>query len=296
MSILLAATLAGAAAAALVALPGAGRLRFQDLTPARAAAPGQWGEPAQPGEWGQRPRPAPGGTHALPGRLGTGRALVAVVAVVALLVGPVVAALAGGALVVAARWRATRLRRREVAAERAGAVEACSALAAELSAGRAPAQALAAAAAVAVGPAREALTAAAAAAGLGGDVGSALTSDAPASAVAPLLRSLAACWTVCAASGSGLAAGVQRLEEGLRADSGQRRAVDAELAGPRATAGLLAVLPVVGLLMAAGLGADPLHVLLRTPLGLVCLVLGLALDGLGLLWTTRLVTRAGGSG
>ena len=295
MSILLAATFAGAAAAALVALPGAGRLRFRDLTPARAAAFGQWGELAQLGEWGQRPRPAPGGTHAVLGRLGTGRALVAIVAVVALLVGPVVAVLAAGALVVAARWRATRLRRREVAAERAAAVEACSALAAELSAGRAPAQALAAAAAVAVGPAREALTAAAAAAGLGGDVGPALTTTAPASAVAPLLRSLAACWTVCAASGSGLAAGVQRLEEGLRAGAGQRRAVDAELAGPRATAGLLALLPAAGLLLASGLGADPLHVLLHTPVGLVCLAGGLLLDGVGLWWTGRMVTRAGGT-
>jgi tight adherence protein B len=55
------------------------------------------------------------------------------------------------------------------------------------------------------------------------------------------------------------------------------------------------VLPVAGLLMAAGLGADPLRVLLSTPLGLVCLVLGLGLDGLGVLWTGRLVRRAGGS-
>jgi tight adherence protein B len=115
------------------------------------------------------------------------------------------------------------------------------------------------------------------------------------SGVAPLLRSLSACWTVCATSGSGLAAAVERLAEGLRAEQAQRRAVDAELAGPRATAGLLAVLPGAGLLMAAGLGADPLHVLLETPLGLVCLVLGLGLDGLGVLWTSRLVARAAGT-
>jgi Flp pilus assembly protein TadB len=36
-------------------------------------------------------------------------------------------------------------------------------------------------------------------------------------------------------------------------------------------------------------------VLLETPLGLVCLVLGLGLDGLGVLWTSRLVARAGGT-
>jgi tight adherence protein B len=100
---------------------------------------------------------------------------------------------------------------------------------------------------------------------------------------------------VCSTSGSGLAAAVERLEEGLRAEQAQRRAVDAELAGPRATAGLLAVLPAAGLLLAAGLGADPLHVLLTTPLGTVCLVLGLGSRRRGVLWTSRLVSRAGGT-
>jgi tight adherence protein B len=112
--------------------------------------------------------------------------------------------------------------------------------------------------------------------------------------VPEVLRALAACWTVCAGSGSGLAAAVERLEEGLRAEQSQRRAVDAELAGPRATAGLLAVLPAGGLLLAAGLGADPLSVLLTTPVGLLCLTAGLALDAVGLWWTGRLVAAAGG--
>jgi len=113
--------------------------------------------------------------------------------------------------------------------------------------------------------------------------------------VPEVLRALAACWTVCAGSGSGLAAAVERLEQGLRTEQAQRRAVQAELAGPRATAGMLAVLPAVGLVLAAGLGADPIHVLLHTPLGLTCLVLGLALDVVGLAWTGRFVARAGGA-
>ncbi len=54
------------------------------------------------------------------------------------------------------------------------------------------------------------------------------------------------------------------------------------------------MLPVVGLLLAAALGADPLSVLLHTSLGLVCLVTGVGLDALGVLWTSRLVRRAGG--
>ena len=267
MSVLLAAALAAAAAAVLVALPSPGRLRFRELAPARPAGPRRRTWPVL-----------------LP-------ALVPV-----LVLGPVVPLLAAAGAVVASRVVAARRRSAAAVRERAGAVEALSALAAELSAGRTPPEALGAAAAVAAGPAADALRSAAAAAELGGDVPSVLSSPPSATAVGPTLRSLSACWSVCASSGSGLASAVQRLEEGLRADQAQRRAVQAELAGPRATALLLAVLPGAGLLMAGALGADPLHVLLHTPLGLVCLVLGLGLDGLGLLWTSRLVSRAGGSG
>jgi tight adherence protein B len=134
--------------------------------------------------------------------------------------------------------------------------------------------------------------AAASTARLGGDVPAALAVDG--SAVPQVLRPLAACFEVCSTTGSGLAAGVDRLEEGLRAAEAHRRAVDAELAGPRATAGLLAVLPVAGIGLASALGADPLHVLLHTPFGTACLVVGLILDGLGVVWTRRLVARAVG--
>jgi tight adherence protein B len=112
--------------------------------------------------------------------------------------------------------------------------------------------------------------------------------------VPEVLTGLAACWSVCSAAGHGLAAGVERLEDGLRAAEAQRRAVETELAAPRATAALLAVLPLGGIWLAVALGAHPVHVLLHTPVGMVCLALGVALDGLGLLWTARLVARAVG--
>lgn len=223
------------------------------------------------------------------------------VAPAALLLGPVVALLLSVGTLAVRRTAAVRRHTAARRAERRRAVEACATLAGELRAGRSPAAALAVAAELACGPSRDVLQSAAAAARLGGDVAGALLPteapvSGPATAVPEVLRALAACWTVCAASGSGLAAAVDRLEEGLRADQDRRRAVEAELAGPRATAGMLAVLPLAGLLLATGLGADPTHVLLHTPLGLVCLVGGLFLDGLGLLWTGRLVARAGGSG
>lgn len=223
------------------------------------------------------------------------------VAPAALLLGPVVALLLSVGTLAVRRTAAVRRHTAARRTERRRAVEACATLAGELRAGRSPAAALAVAAELACGPSRDVLQSAAAAARLGGDVAGALLPteapvSGPATAVPEVLRSLAACWAVCAASGSGLAAAVDRLEEGLRADQDRRRAVEAELAGPRATAGMLAVLPLAGLLLATGLGADPTHVLLHTPLGLVCLVGGLFLDGLGLLWTGRLVARAGGSG
>jgi tight adherence protein B len=177
--------------------------------------------------------------------------------------------------------------------ERTRALEALAVLAADLRVGRGPADALAAAADVAVGGTSRALLAAASAARLGGDVPGALTAEP--SAVSDVLRGLAACWTVCLVAGSGLASGVDRLTEGLRAAEAQRRAVDAELAGPRATALLLAALPLAGIGLAGALGADPLRVLLHTPAGVSCLIAGIALDAAGWLWTRRLVAGASGS-
>lgn len=208
-------------------------------------------------------------------------------------------ALAAGLLVLVAAVAGRRVigRRRLFVSrgrERARALEALAMLSGDLRAGRSPADALAVAAQAAVGATSKAFAAAASAARLGGDVPAALQAQAQLepSAVPEVLRGLAACWAVCSVTGSGLSTGVQRLEEGLRAAEGQRRAVAAELAGPRATAALLAALPVAGIALAAALGADPLRILLGTPAGVVCLLLGLSLDALGLLWANRLVARA----
>jgi tight adherence protein B len=193
--------------------------------------------------------------------------------------------------------RVARVRRARAAREqeRQQAGEACAVLAGELRSGRSAAQALTAAADVATGAVRLALLAASSSAGLGGDVPAALLGKASASAAPELLAGLGACWQVCAGTGSGLAMAVDRLEEGLRAEQGQRLAVAAELAGPRATAGLLACLPLAGIGLAAALGARPVHVLLHTTIGLACAVLGVGLDGLGVWWTGRLVARVGGA-
>ena len=277
-----------ATAVLLLAAPGPAALRLQDVL---GLAAGGRGSPSG------SPVSGPRSGAALVAHLRRGGVRVVVGAVLVLLgltAGPVIAVLGACGMVAGRRWWTARGRARAVEAERRAVVEACAVLAGELRAGRTSAEALQAAAVVAVGPSREVLLAAAGSAGLGGDPAGVLAVVPPDCAVTEVLRSLAACWSVCATTGSGLAAAVDRLEEGLRADQGLRQALAAELAGPRATAGLLAVLPVVGLLLAAALGADPLQVLLHTPLGLVCVVAGVGLDALGVLWTQRLVRRAGG--
>ncbi|WP_374120205.1 type II secretion system F family protein, partial [Streptomyces sp. LS1784] len=83
-----------------------------------------------------------------------------------------------------------------------------------------------------------------------------------------------------------------RVAEALRGERALAEEIAGELAGPRTTIAVLAALPGVGLLLGAALGARPLEVLLHTPAGLGCLVAGAALEGLGVLWTARIVRAA----
>lgn len=212
-----------------------------------------------------------------------------------LLFGPVAGLLAAGAVVVGRR--ALRAVRASAERERAAAATAaaCGVLAAELRAGRPEDAALALAAEDLAPPMAAAVRRAVVSARLGGDVPAALraaAAEAASDAGALLLRQLAACWQVAGRTGAGLAGVVDALASDLRARERLRLETNAALAGPRTTAWLLAGLPAVGVAMAAGFGASPDRVLLRTPLGLTCLLVGIVLDLLGVLWTRRLVRRA----
>jgi tight adherence protein B len=77
------------------------------------------------------------------------------------------------------------------------------------------------------------------------------------------------------------------LAEQLVADS-QRAG---EVAGPRMSGYVMAVLPLLGLLLGAGMGADPVEVLFRTQLGNALLSVGTVLTCAGLLWSARIVAR-----
>jgi tight adherence protein B len=100
---------------------------------------------------------------------------------------------------------------------------------------------------------------------------------------------LALLWRLAERTGCSLLGPVQRLRDADRGAVAVRRELAAQLAGPRATARLLAGLPVVGMLLGTSVGADPLGFLLGTPAGAGCLAVGGVLVGLGLLWTRALI-------
>lgn len=201
---------------------------------------------------------------------------------------PVVAGAAGVPVLRRARRAARARRARE---DRQDAVIAlCGVLAGEVRTGRQPGEALLCAAhdSGGLGEARAAVLAAAR---FGGDVPGALAAAARQPG-AEGLRGLAACWRVAVDQGAGLAAGLDRLEGALRAERDQRCDLRAQLAGARATAVMLAGLPVLGLLLGVALGSDPLHVLLHTGPGLGCLLAGGVLECLGVWWVARIVRGA----
>ncbi|HEY5837104.1 type II secretion system F family protein [Streptomyces sp.] len=205
-----------------------------------------------------------------------------------------------GAVAVPLVGRALRKRVERAAAER-GAVAVgvlCDTVAGDLRAGRPPNAALADAVESGGWPQSAELAEAGrlvlSAARFGGDVPQALRAASRLQEGVRGLAAVAACWQVAVDGGAGLAAALDRVAAALRAEADQREDLRAQLAGPRSTAVLLALLPGFGLVLGAGLGADPSAVLLHTPAGLCCLGAGTALELAGLAWTARIIRRAEG--
>lgn len=109
---------------------------------------------------------------------------------------------------------------------------------------------------------------------------------------AEALGDVASAWSLAEQSGVPLVRVLERLAVTVRDEVDLAREVRAESAPARATGRLMALLPVLGLGLGAGLGSDPLVVLTRTVLGSGCLLLGAALACLGAAWIDRVADAA----
>lgn len=198
------------------------------------------------------------------------------------LAGPI--GLAAGLLAVplGRSWLSRRRKRQARRRRESDVAEGCVALAGELASGVPPAQAVNAVAAEwpeLFGPA-------AGRSALGGDPAAALraTSALPG---AGALRAVAAAWEVSERTGAALSSVLVAVADSVRAEATVRREADAQLASVRATARLMAGLPVATLLLFSAGDGDAVGFLSGTPLGLVCLIAAAVFVGAGLFWVDR---------
>ncbi|SFJ77233.1 tight adherence protein B [Cellulomonas sp. KH9] len=99
---------------------------------------------------------------------------------------------------------------------------------------------------------------------------------------------------VASETGAPLAEVLADLADAVAADAELAGDLEAALAGPRATARVLTLLPVVGLVVGTAMGAQPWRVLLDGGTGSALAVTGVLLVVAGRAWVAALVRRAGG--
>ena len=202
---------------------------------------------------------------------------------------PLPAAVAGIAVVAMLVIRHRRARRRQRQIREATALQgALSVLVGELRAGAHPVAAFEAAAAEVGGPVEAGLREVAARARLGADVAAGLVAVARDSSLPSHWERLAVYWQLAQDHGLAIAALMRAAERDVVARERFSSRVRSGMAGARATAGVLAGLPVLGIGLGQLIGADPLRFLLGD--GAVVLLVGVALSCLGLLWSDRITT------
>lgn len=212
-------------------------------------------------------------------------ALIAAVPVSTAVVVAMVAAGAGG-------WRRRRRSDRHRDIEGQILAAALETLIGELQIGAHAVRAVTIAAAESPGRVGDSLRAVAARARLGADVVAGLRSVAVGSAVPAYWIRLAVFWELAVHHGLPMAA----LMRAAHRDIVERQRFVARtrsaLAGARATAVILALLPLLGVVFGQLLGADPFGFLLGGGVGGLLLIAGVGLNGIGLLWAGRIIERA----
>jgi tight adherence protein B len=206
---------------------------------------------------------------------------------------PLTTVLAATVFVATASLRYRRRRRSRLGMSESRELEtAIDVLVGELRVGAHPAQAFAVAADETAGPVADSCRAVAARARLGADVTAGLRGVAETSALPAQWARLAVCWHLAAEHGlamSTLMRAAQRDIVERQRFSGQ---VMSAMAGARATAAILAGLPVLSVVLGQLIGADPAAFLLAGHVGGWLLVVGVTLVCGGLLWSDRITDRA----
>ncbi|KAA0085711.1 hypothetical protein CIW52_07510 [Mycolicibacterium sp. P9-64] len=202
----------------------------------------------------------------------------------------VVAAFAIVAVTVAARRRRTVLSARRTA-ESAALQGALAVLVGELRVGAHPIAAFETAASEVDGPVAARLSEVAARARLGADVAAGLRDVAAQSMLPGQWDRLAVCWQLAQAHGLAIATLMRTAHRDVVGRDRHASRVVAGMAGARATAVILAGLPLLGIGLGELIGADPLRFLLSGGLGGWLLVVGVVLACCGLAWSDSITAR-----
>ncbi len=107
---------------------------------------------------------------------------------------------------------------------------------------------------------------------------------------------VAAAWRVATTVGAPLAESLRAFAAAMRDTQEASDEVRVALAEPAGTARLMAWLPLVAVALGAALGFDTLGTLIRSPIGIACLVAGAALIVAAQRWSAALVRRAQSGG
>jgi tight adherence protein B len=230
-----------------------------------------------------------------PRRRGPHRSLVAIVATTVILgalwVSPatgLAVVLAGGTLMMRYRRGAAARRATEEGRALQGALDV---LVGELRVGAHPVRAFDIAAAEVGGTVGAAFRSVAARAGLGADVPAGLRAVGARSVLTHEWERLSVCWQLAARYGLAVATLIRAAQLDIVERQRFYARVQAGMAGARATAVILAALPVLGIAMGELIGAAPVAFLCGGGVGGVLLVVGVALLCAGLWWADRITDR-----
>jgi len=126
------------------------------------------------------------------------------------------------------------------------------------------------------------------------DVAEALRQDAKGNGL-PIFINISLLYEVSHRTGAPLAQPLMRLIMSLRNEQSRQRTLTQETASVKATAIVLAALPLFGCAMSLSLGLNPLTWFSHSPLGILCCLIGIALEVAGWKWIQLLMHKAMGS-